>query len=230
MKNGIIDKRSKQDQEDFKTRRRRKRSYSDGYLTVPPNFFQQLQQEHALRVKDCESKPDYFTDNEDDDDPNDDDVATNNRIKNSDNIINVGGNKNKHGLISDFKRFVTTKMLTKRRSAHIDVNVPLRFAIRSREIERVRHLLETSHVDVNMSNDRGITVLHEAAFDGYIDILKLLIEHGADINKPDNEGYTCLDYAVFCGHFECSSYLIDHGAKDDHIRNGITAFKMPTLT
>ena len=101
----------------------------------------------------------------------------------------------------------------------------LRKAVRRSDIERVRKLLTTNKdININATNIRGITALHEAAIDGNCPMLKLLIEFGADINVEDNEGYNALDYAVCGGDFECASHLVNSGASEARVRNGLIGF------
>ncbi|KAK2548548.1 Ankyrin repeat family A protein 2 [Acropora cervicornis] len=46
----------------------------------------------------------------------------------------------------------------------------------------------------------GGTALMYAAFNGYPQVVKLLLEHGADITATNNEGYTALGLAVSLGN------------------------------
>ena len=46
----------------------------------------------------------------------------------------------------------------------------------------------------------------------FIEILKLLIEHGADINRVDAVGATPIAIAVFKGNFGIMNYLKENGA------------------
>ena len=45
-----------------------------------------------------------------------------------------------------------------------------------------------------------------------VEILKLLIEHGADINRVDAVGATPIAIAVFKGNFGLMNYLKENGA------------------
>lgn len=54
---------------------------------------------------------------------------------------------------------------------------------------------------------------------GYIDIVKLLIEHKADVNAPSRTNQNALIDATLNGHYETVKVLIEHGA-DVNARNG----------
>ena len=54
--------------------------------------------------------------------------------------------------------------------------------------------------------------LHEAAFEGNKEIVKLLIAHGADVNVQDNHGETPLQEAAFIRR-DIVELLKKHGAK-----------------
>ncbi|KAL4964601.1 ankyrin repeat-containing domain protein [Aspergillus stella-maris] len=63
-----------------------------------------------------------------------------------------------------------------------------------------------------------------AAFHGYIDIVKFLLEHGLDVNSTSSEGRTALAYAAAKGHVDVVRLLLDHDAEIDITENcGITA-------
>ena len=96
----------------------------------------------------------------------------------------------------------------------------LRCAVRKKDTERVIELVANENTDINGTNCRGITSLHEASIDGNFVCVKILVSYGADIDLQDCEGFTPLDYAVFGGNFECAAYLIDKGAVVDRIRDG----------
>lgn len=61
--------------------------------------------------------------------------------------------------------------------------------------------------------------LEIASMEGYIDIIQLLITHGADINYKNEFGDTPLMAATFNGHEEAACFLIDAGADIDQRDN-----------
>lgn len=76
--------------------------------------------------------------------------------------------------------------------------------------DRVRTLLQQG-TDPNLVY-RTNTALTYAARDGFTDIARLLIAHGADVNWIDGEGVTPLILAAHKDHIELVQLLLDHGA------------------
>ncbi|CAN0404144.1 unnamed protein product, partial [Hapterophycus canaliculatus] len=58
----------------------------------------------------------------------------------------------------------------------------------------------------------GMTAVHLAAFHGYTDALRLLLEAGSDPNAVCDEGETPLHTACTGGSTLCATLLLDHGA------------------
>ena len=56
------------------------------------------------------------------------------------------------------------------------------------------------------------TPLHIAARIGNVDIVALLLQHGASVNAPTKDLYTALHIAAKEGQDEVAAVLIDHGA------------------
>lgn len=69
---------------------------------------------------------------------------------------------------------------------------------------------------------------------GHIDIVKLLIEHGADVNASSRTNQNALVEATLNGHYEVIKYLIEHGAdvkaKDNRNRSLLKIAKQAGLT
>lgn len=81
-------------------------------------------------------------------------------------------------------------------------------------VKLVKSLLQQGH-SVNAGDALGWTALHEASNYGYVDIVNVLLDHGADINNrggPCCEGITPLHDAAACGHLDVIDCLLDRGA------------------
>ena len=98
---------------------------------------------------------------------------------------------------------------------------PIHDAIMNENIDEVQLQLAAGG-DVNEENSIGYTPLHYAGGVGRIDIVELLIEHGANINATDssNKGATPLDYAHWKGQMEVVEVLKAHNAQRTYGEGG----------
>ncbi|MBO9496785.1 ankyrin repeat domain-containing protein [Thalassotalea sp. G20_0] len=55
-------------------------------------------------------------------------------------------------------------------------------------------LIESKKVDINARDERGITALHIAASQGYLEMIRELLKRGADFNILDEDNMTAYDY------------------------------------
>lgn len=71
-------------------------------------------------------------------------------------------------------------------------------------------------------DDRGTSALHEAARNGHVDMLRVMLEKGADVNltqdAPADAGNTPLHIACIYGNADVVKLLIENGA-DDTLQN-----------
>ena len=84
-------------------------------------------------------------------------------------------------------------------------------------ISKVKGILERMpeaiHSDGRLEGKTGYTALHFAAREGHLNIVKLLIDHGADVNKQTTVGgATALHRAAFTGKLSVVRTLIQAGA------------------
>ena len=79
----------------------------------------------------------------------------------------------------------------------------------------VRYYLLRGH-DVNECGAYGRTALMEAAGYGQLEVVDLLVRHGADVGPEDDDGDTALMWSVWQGYEEITAYLIHRGASLDH--------------
>ncbi|NWV42402.1 PP16A phosphatase, partial [Grantiella picta] len=79
------------------------------------------------------------------------------------------------------------------------------------DAEEVRQFLE-SGISPDLSNEDGLTALHQCCIDDSIPVVQLLLDSGADVNARDTELWTPLHAAATCGHLGLVRLLIQRGA------------------
>lgn len=65
-------------------------------------------------------------------------------------------------------------------------------------------------VDVNSQDMDGFTPLHLASGGGKLEVVRLLVEHGADIDVTDKAGWTAFQFALAKGYSEITKLLSEH--------------------
>jgi hypothetical protein len=80
--------------------------------------------------------------------------------------------------------------------------MPLHSAAAARSVSIARLLLEHgARVNARQGRtDRGFTPLMEAAFNGQVEMVELLLGHGADPSMKDDDGKSAVDHARVRGH------------------------------
>lgn len=68
---------------------------------------------------------------------------------------------------------------------------------------------------VTAPDNSGYTALHYAARNGYVDICKLLLQHGADIDAQTKSAATPLHKAAASGKISTVNFLLRNGARLD---------------
>ncbi|CAG5122581.1 unnamed protein product [Candidula unifasciata] len=91
-------------------------------------------------------------------------------------------------------------------------NIALLESAARNDLEEVRRLLNSS-VSPDVTNEDGLTALHQCCIDDNEEMLKLLLEFGANVNACDSEMWTPLHAAATCGHATLCKLLIDRGAE-----------------
>ncbi|KAH9190173.1 hypothetical protein AeNC1_007859, partial [Aphanomyces euteiches] len=61
----------------------------------------------------------------------------------------------------------------------------------------------------------GVTLLHECAAHGYIELAKLLVDYKANLDAQDSDGNTPLVYAAYDDHLDVLALLLARGAQPD---------------
>jgi len=81
------------------------------------------------------------------------------------------------------------------------------------DLEHMQALL-AKRVDINAVNAQGWTSLHVAATGGNVEVVGLLLKHGADVNAASHIGATPLDNAItYSRSQEVVDLLLEHGAE-----------------
>ena len=84
-----------------------------------------------------------------------------------------------------------------------------------RNVQVLRHLVDMKLLDVNMTDDRERTPLHEASEAGDMEAVSLLLSLAVDINAVDKGGCTVLHTAINGSCPEIALKLIEGGANAD---------------
>ena len=86
-----------------------------------------------------------------------------------------------------------------------------------------KHLIVARGEDVNAKCGSHGTPLHAASYEGHLDTVRLLLDHGADANTRGNKAWgTPLCSAYNRGHLEVMRLLLKHGANVDEYYGGRT--------
>ncbi|XP_077165297.1 BCL-6 corepressor-like protein 1 isoform X2 [Paroedura picta] len=76
----------------------------------------------------------------------------------------------------------------------------------------VMYCLQKENSDINHQDNAGYTALHEACARGWIDILHILLEHGANVNCSAQDGTRPVHDAAANGNLETMWLLLSYGA------------------
>lgn len=125
-------------------------------------------------------------------------------------------------IIEQKKRMNEEPLLRRKRSASLDAEIQLNWAVMHNDVAAVETLVERRTINLNKAGVDGMLPLHRAASTGSLECVKLLVAKGANINVFDSNGISPLDVAVAEGEFDCALYLIKSGANISNIRNGFT--------
>jgi ankyrin repeat protein len=111
--------------------------------------------------------------------------------------------------------------------AHDDImRTPLLWAATDGNVALVTALLNGDvgrRADISAQNTRGRTALHLAAADNMVDVVKVLLAHGAPVNASSDGRWTALHNAAQNGHAEVASLLVDAKARvNAQLSNGMT--------
>jgi ankyrin repeat protein len=91
-------------------------------------------------------------------------------------------------------------------------NSPIYFAIIKDNIAIVKRFLDLGISPNYAWPDRGGTLLTAAVDFGHLDIVELLVKHGADVNFIGNGNYSPLYRSIFSDYFDIFKLLVSKGA------------------
>ena len=72
-------------------------------------------------------------------------------------------------------------------------------------------LLSVANIDVNQSNKHGESGVHIAAGLGRLEMLKVLLSHGANLGAVDSAGDSGVSWAARQGHSGVLQFLVEQG-------------------
>lgn len=105
----------------------------------------------------------------------------------------------------------------------------------TRNFISIVNILLNSGININITNNKGLSCLHEAAISGDKEMALFLIENGADINQKNNEGFTPFLWGLCANvwerdiprHVETLEVLVKFGADVNAVTdNSETALKL----
>lgn len=100
---------------------------------------------------------------------------------------------------------------------------PFHHAVMGGNIRNVLRLIELGADALKVSLYEEVSAMHLAAENGHVDVITLLLEHGADVNQVDREGVTPVLLAAKRGHLEALRLLFKNGGD----LNALDAFGLP---
>ena len=76
------------------------------------------------------------------------------------------------------------------------------------DLQSIKLLLPTPHVDLNVARNDGWNALMSATFKGQAECIRLLVDSGADVNATTNNGWTPLMIACSKCFIHCVNFLL----------------------
>ncbi|KNE69716.1 hypothetical protein AMAG_20027 [Allomyces macrogynus ATCC 38327] len=89
---------------------------------------------------------------------------------------------------------------------------PLQIAAKYADADRVRVVLATGIADPNDMGPERWGALHIAAYDGHVDVVRALVEHGADVRQVGREGMAPAHAAAQLARVDVLDVLVANGA------------------
>lgn len=86
------------------------------------------------------------------------------------------------------------------------------WTVNKNKINEIREILKLHPDVVNAVDSDGYTPLHQACYNNFIDVAKLLLEYKGNPNARTHFGWTPLHSACKWNNAECAQLLLQHGA------------------
>ena len=91
-------------------------------------------------------------------------------------------------------------------------------------------LLSVANIDVNQSNKHGESGVHIAAGLGRLEMLKVLLSHGANLGAVDSAGDSGVSWAARQGHSAVLQFLVEQGVHVNQQNKVITVILLLLTT
>ena len=89
----------------------------------------------------------------------------------------------------------------------------LHHACKCGDVSTIANLVKSGYEIINCRNKHDRTPLHWASGNGYLEIVKILLDEGASIDAADIFGMDSLLWSAWFGHKNCVQHLLHAGAK-----------------
>ena len=108
----------------------------------------------------------------------------------------------------------------------------LHIAAASGHLDLCKTLIEIHNLDVQMTDDEGLTALHYSAVSGRYKLVKFFMNKGIDILLNTDNGINCLHIAAFSEHLNLCKKLINKHNFDVHMSDnmGLTALHRSVIS
>ncbi|KAK7871443.1 hypothetical protein R5R35_010829 [Gryllus longicercus] len=80
------------------------------------------------------------------------------------------------------------------------------------ELEVVRNIIMNNRECIHVKDGDGYTPLHRACYNDHVEIVDILLEHGADIHARTKDQWQPLHSACMWNNTKCVAKLLEHGA------------------
>ena len=103
-------------------------------------------------------------------------------------------------------------------------------AAKNGDTAAIQEWFSTGKRDPDEKNVIGHKLLALTASRGHVEMMRILLAHGASVHETYENGETALHTAARCGHHAATVFLLDHGAKvNARNTNGETPLHWATL-